>query len=65
MLRRETGECSRRPGLNTRGQRRESNREEMGEYLIRYLNELVHLSKYDLYTKVVWRCYEWRDGMPN
>ena len=34
MLRRETGECSRRPGLNTRGLRRESNREKMGEYLI-------------------------------
>ena len=38
VLRRETRECSRRPGLYTRGLRRGSNREKMGEYLIRYSN---------------------------
>ena len=34
MLRHETRERGQRPELNTRGQRRESDGEEMGEYLI-------------------------------
>ena len=37
-FRHEAGECSQRLELNTRGQRRESDREEMGEYLIQYSN---------------------------